>query len=300
MTSINLPPPGAHGGDGPAIAAALGLDPQSVLDLSQNLNPFPPQFDELVSRHLDAIGHYPDARRAERMLAEVIGVDAERLILTNGGSEAIHIVATEIGGTVAREPEFGLHPRRPGVRGPIWRSNPHSPTGVLAGPRNRADVWDEAFFALATGAWSAGRPEMTVGSLTKTFACPGLRLGYVIAPEGFDPARLRQHQPHWSVSTLALAVLPDLLEHADLPGLAMQIAILRGELRRLFVDHGLTVRAGDAPWVLVSGTDLRTELAPYGIVVRDCTSFGMPGVFRVAVPNSEGLSRLAYALDQVG
>ena len=34
--------PGAHGGEGPRLAALLGIDPGEVLDLSQSLNPVAP------------------------------------------------------------------------------------------------------------------------------------------------------------------------------------------------------------------------------------------------------------------
>ncbi|MCE2532210.1 MAG: aminotransferase class I/II-fold pyridoxal phosphate-dependent enzyme, partial [Acidimicrobiia bacterium] len=98
------------------------------------------------------------------------------------------------------EPEFGLHPR--GDSGSVWRSDPHNPSGHLAGSDETADVWDEAFYPLATGCWTAGRSGIVVGSLTKTFACPGLRLGYLIAD---DVARFGRRQPHWSVGSLALA-----------------------------------------------------------------------------------------------
>lgn len=298
MTQPDLPPAGDHGGDGPAIAAALGLDPRSVLDLSQNMNPYASPVADLVVKHLDAMSHYPDASAGEVLLAQTIGVDPNRLILTNGGSEAIHLVASRVGGQVRSEPEFGLHPRL--GSGPIWRSNPHSPTGVLAAEGETADVWDEAFYALATGRWSAAKSGIVVGSLTKTFTCPGLRLGYLILPEGQDPAAFRACQPHWSVSALALAVLPELLATADLPGWSARIAQSRRELVGLLKTYGLRVRSGDAPWVLVSGAELRTELAAYGIAVRDCTSFGMPGVFRVAVPDADGLSRVSAALEAVG
>ncbi len=40
-------------------------------------------------------------------------------------------------------------------------------------------------------------------------------------------------------------------------------------------------------------------LAPHGVVVRDCASFGLPGVTRVAVPSETGLAILARALDSV-
>ncbi|ANS79541.1 L-threonine 3-O-phosphate decarboxylase [Serinicoccus hydrothermalis] len=275
------------------MARALGLDPQDLLDLSQTMNPLAPPVEQLVAGHLEALRRYPDDRDATHQLAQALGVEPERVLLTNGGSEAIALVAAELGGGIRSEPDFGLHPRSPD--GPRWRSDPHSPTGRLAAPGERADVWDEAFYALATGRWTAGRPDVVVGSLTKTFSCPGLRLGYVVA----DPdliGRLRDRQPHWPVSTLALAVLPDLLAAADLPGWARGIRGLRSELVALLRGHGLETKDTDAPWVLVHRAGLREALAPHGVLVRDCASFGMPGVARVAVPDARGLERLASAL----
>lgn len=290
-----LPPPGTHGGDGPAVAAALGLDPADLLDLSQNLNPLAPDVTRVAARHLGALRTYPDPGAATALLAGELGVEPDRLLLTNGGAEAIALVAAEVGGRVRSEPEFALHPR--GAGGPVWRTDPHSPTGVLAGPHEHADVWDEAFHALATGRWGARRPgAVALGSLTKTFACPGLRLGYAVARDADERARLAARQPHWSVSPLALAVLPDLLEVADLPGWAAGIAALRGRLVRLLEGYGLRVAAGDAPWVLVRG-DLRTTLAPHGVLVRDCASFGIPGTSRMAVPDEAGLERVGRALE---
>lgn len=289
-----LPTAGTHGGDGPAVAHALGLDPAELLDLSQSLNPFAADVSALVTRHLATLGHYPDDRPATRLLAQVLDVDPNRLLLTNGGSEAIALLIAEYGGHVLSEPEFALHPR--GDHGPAWRSNPHSPTGRLASAEEHADIWDEAFHALATGRWSAEREGMVVGSLTKTFACPGLRLGYVLVENPADLARVRRHQPHWSTSALSLAVLPDLLESADLPQWSRQISDARQDLVALLRGYDLEVTHDSAPWVLVDRPGLREALAPHGALVRDCTSFGMPGVARIAVPHPEYLTRLDRAL----
>ncbi|HWD51400.1 MAG TPA: aminotransferase class I/II-fold pyridoxal phosphate-dependent enzyme, partial [Acidimicrobiales bacterium] len=176
-----IPPPGAHGGDGLAVAASLGLDPETIVDLSATLNPFAPDLAPRLHRYADALGRYPDPRAATVQLADTLGVDPDRLLLTNGGSQAIDLVRRVLGGRVAAEPEFSLYPRS--TSGPVWRSDPHSPTGRLAGPATTAGVWDEAFYALATGRWTAARDAVVVGSLTKLFACPGLRLGYVIADD---------------------------------------------------------------------------------------------------------------------
>ncbi|HEX4868878.1 MAG TPA: aminotransferase class I/II-fold pyridoxal phosphate-dependent enzyme [Acidimicrobiales bacterium] len=287
-----VPAPGAHGGDGLAVARHLGLDPATVIDLSMSLNPFAPELGPLLQRHLDAISRYPDPARATEALADAIGVDRDRLVLTNGGSEAIALVAAAIGGTVVAEPEFSLHPRR--GSGPRWRSNPHSPTGLLAAADEHADVWDEAFYGLATGQWTRGdEGVVVVGSLTKVFACPGLRLGYIVAD---DVATLTAAQPEWPVNALALAVLPDLLATADLPTWATAVGTLRRQLADLLATHGLIVVAGDAPWVLTPTPGLRERLAPHGVVVRDCASFGLDGWARIAVPDDRGLERLAEVL----
>jgi histidinol-phosphate/aromatic aminotransferase/cobyric acid decarboxylase-like protein len=290
--AVTVPLAGSHGGDGWAVAAALGLDPGSVLDLSMSLNPMAPDPLPVVARHLDAVRVYPDASRATEELAAAMGVASDRLLLTNGGAEAIALVAAEVGGHV-EEPEFGLHPR---AGGPLWRSNPHSPSGLLARSHEVADVWDEAFYPLATGRWTRGDGCVVVGSLTKLLACPGLRLGYVLA----DPdlvARCRARQPAWSVGALAAAALPDLLGAVDLPAWCAGIAELRVALTGLLASYDLLVRPSDANWVLVEGVaGLRESLAPHGVVVRDCASFGLPGVTRIAVPSAAGLERLSVAL----
>ncbi len=289
---IGLPPPGPHGGDGAALARALGVDPGAVLDLSASLNPFAPDTGEVVAKHLDALGRYPDPRDATEALAATLDATPEHVLLTNGGAEAISLVAAELGGTVV-EPDFGLYPR--GHAGPVWRSNPHNPSGRLALPHEQADIWDEAFYPLATGRWSRGEG-IVVGSLTKVFACPGLRLGYVVATDVDLMARLRARQPAWSVNGLAAAALPNLLERCDLPAWAAAIALARAQLVDVLRRHGLDPEHSDSPWVLVRAPGLRSRLARHGVLVRDCTSFGLPDHVRIAVPSPGGLARLDEAL----
>jgi histidinol-phosphate/aromatic aminotransferase/cobyric acid decarboxylase-like protein len=301
---VSVPPPGLHGGDGPVVAEALGLDPSSVLDLSVSLNPFAPDVRALALGHLDALTRYPDPESATRALAGVIGVDASRVVLTNGGSEAIAMVAAELGPGWVDEPDFSLYRRHlPAVvaGAPRWHSNPRNPTGRLAPAEETAAVWDEAFYPLAAGAWTRGDAgAVAVGSLTKVFACPGLRLGYVLAPDVRLAERLRRRQPRWAVNGIAAALVPELLERADLPAWSAAIAALRTQLVGVLHAHGLRPRPSDAPFVVVDrAAGLRDRLAPLGIVVRDCTSFGLAGCARMAVPRPDGLERLDRALDAV-
>jgi len=313
---VSVVAPGEHGGDGRLVAASLGLEPDQVLDLSMSLNPFAPDPTPIVRRHASAatLGRYPDRAdldAATGELAKVLGVDPQRVLLTNGGAEAIALVATELGRGWVDEPDFALYWRHIPVRdrsGPTFRSDPHNPTGRLAGADAHAEVWDEAFYPLATGRWTApgrSRTSVVLGSLTKVLACPGLRVGYVVVPEddgaGLDVpglrSRLARRQPAWSVGTVALAAIPELLGSADVVRWSVQIATARAELVAVLRARGLDPLPSEANFVLVPRVPgLRDTLACHGIVVRDCASFGLPDHIRIAVPGPEGLARLDGAL----
>jgi histidinol-phosphate/aromatic aminotransferase/cobyric acid decarboxylase-like protein len=299
MAFAGIPTPGSHGGDAERIARSMGRDLDSLLDLSASLNPVGPNVPRLAAARLDSLRRYPDASQVSRTLALALGVPPERLLLTNGGSEAIALLAEELGGRTD-EPDFSLYPRGPGSA-PRWRSDPHNPTGLLAPDDESADVWDEAFYPLAAGRWTkpARASVAVVGSLTKVFACPGLRMGYVLG----DPEmimRLEARQPQWSVGSLAIGLLPELLEMADLGRWQKEIAVLRHDLTDVLRQHGLRPRPSDANFVLCDGRGgLRDRLLSEGIVVRDCSSFGMADLVRIAVPDPTGLERLSAALDAI-
>ncbi|WP_421121450.1 aminotransferase class I/II-fold pyridoxal phosphate-dependent enzyme [Aquihabitans daechungensis] len=290
-----------HGGDGEAVARRLGIDPADLLDLSASLNPVAPDPAPVVARHLDSLGRYPDDGRATAALAEAVGVDRSRLVLTNGGAEAIALVGQLHPTGWAEELDFSLYRRHLRVLdpdGPRWMSDPNNPTGRLATADETAAVRDEAFYPLATGSWTRGDAgTIALGSLTKVFACPGLRLGHVIAPDDETAEALRRLRPRWSVGGLACAALPDLLATADLPGWAGQIAVLRAEMEGILEAHGLRPSPGAANYLWIpQAPHLRERLLEQRILVRSGVSFGAPDAVRIAVPPPSGLDRLAEAL----
>ena len=117
-----------------------------------------------IVRTLDdgCIRNYPDPEGATAELAGAIGVPADRLLLTNGGAEAIALVAAEHPEGVVPEPAFSLYRRHlarveQNGAGLVWRANPSSPLGEIAPTNAEAGVWDEAFWPLATGRGTRGR-----------------------------------------------------------------------------------------------------------------------------------------------
>jgi histidinol-phosphate/aromatic aminotransferase/cobyric acid decarboxylase-like protein len=300
-----VPAAGAHGGDAERVAAALGCDPAEILDLSASLNPDAPDVAAMAAGRLDSLGRYPDPGAATVAMAAALGTAPDRVLLTNGGAEAIALVAGDLGrAAVARPGEFSLYARHlaevvdPGDEpaAPRIRSNPNNPTGRLAAAGDIAAVWDEAFYPLAAGVWTRGdvehgRAAVAIGSLTKVFACPGLRVGYIHA-EAAVVARLADRQPRWALNGLAAALVPDLLARADLPNWAGTIARRRAELSAAIPG----VEPSDANYALVrveeGAAAARSALARLGVLVRDCTSFGLPSHVRLAVPDEGGLARL--------
>jgi histidinol-phosphate/aromatic aminotransferase/cobyric acid decarboxylase-like protein len=303
VTDFAAPAPGPHGGDADRLAAALGIPRTEILDLSVSLNPCAPDVTESIRRHARAASTYPEVAPATAALAAALDVDESRLLLPNGGAEAIALVASEFPVGSADECDFSLYARhleRIEEGAPRWRSNPHNPTGRLAAADERAAVWDEAFYPLATGEWSRRDPDsIVVGSLTKVFACPGLRAGYIVATSAVAE-RLRARQPQWAVNGLACAVLPELLASVDLPQWATTIAALRGLLEARLRAQGLDPEHSNANYLLVrDAAGVRDGLAARGVLVRDTASFGMPGGVRIAVPGPAGLDRLADALQEL-
>jgi threonine-phosphate decarboxylase len=124
-------------------------------------------------------------------------------------------------------------------------------------------------------------------------------VGYVLAEPSFV-ATCQSRKPEWSLNGLAASALPDLLVALDLADCVRRTRALRDQLRALLEGHGIVVHPSDANWLLVVYPGLRAALAPKGIVVRDCASFGLEGFARIAVPNEAGLARLADALETLG
>ncbi|MBI3322724.1 MAG: threonine-phosphate decarboxylase, partial [Candidatus Omnitrophica bacterium] len=147
-------------------------------------------------------------------------------------------------------------------------------------------------------------------SLTKSFAVPGLRLGYLAAHEHLVRA-LRALQPPWPLNTFALAVGEQLVkETAYLQQSRRMTARWREEFRRLLQTvPSLTVFPSHTNFLLCglqtaqrTSADLARRLAAQGLLIRTCDDFhGLaPGRFiRLAVRIPEDNARLVHALREV-
>jgi histidinol-phosphate aminotransferase len=139
-------------------------------------------------------------------------------------------------------------------------------------------------------------------SMTKDHALAGLRLGYALAsPEVV--AALKRIQPSWSVNAAAQAAgLAALSDKGHLQETLPRIAEARAYLVEKLTGLGLRVVPSATNFLLVEvgdGRSLRRKLLSYGLVVRDCASFGLPEYVRIAVRRLEECRRLIKALHQI-
>lgn len=192
------------------------------------------------------------------------------------------------------DPQRVLDALRPDT-GMVWLANPGNPTGVPIDPLQLQElaenlagcrlVIDEAFVDFA--------PEHSLlevvteyenlfilRSMTKFYAIPGLRVGYLAGPSG-ELTRLAAERQPWTLSTLAIAAGKACLEDsAYLQRTLSEISRLREQLALGLEQLSVTVFPSVANYLLFRMSDdwpdaqiLCDRLGGKGILLRNCANF---------------------------
>jgi threonine-phosphate decarboxylase len=210
----------------------------------------------------------------------------------------------------------------------VWAANPNNPTGRLlrcewleklvrvCRAREHVLILDEAFLEFTRGgerrSWASRAPRqgmLVLRSLTKSFAVPGLRVGYAVGPKLLLDA-LKRFQPPWSVNTLASAAAVSLLSQASfLRRSREKVAGLRSELSKTLAARGFTPYPSDANFLLCrvpqpgpAASWWKKEALARGIMLRSCEDF--PGLedgrhLRLSVRTVPENKRLIAALGDI-
>ena len=288
----------------------------------------------------------PEPYTLEAALVARLGVDPAALCVTSGATEAIYLTAHAFAGCCSSilQPTFSEYAdacrlyahsvasvsglptnnvRCAERRTLVWLCNPNNPTGTVVPKEQLVEaigtnpetifVLDQSygFFTqepLLTAAQAAGYLNVIqLHSMTKRYAMPGLRLGYVVAhPRLIE--RIRAVRMPWSVNALAIEAGLFLTEHPDtapidLPALLAEARRLRAALDAL---PGLSAAPTQTHFFLChladgSAADLKTWLAErHGILIRDAANFeGLgAGHFRIATQTPEENDALVAAVRQ--
>ncbi|MBP5460167.1 MAG: aminotransferase class I/II-fold pyridoxal phosphate-dependent enzyme [Clostridia bacterium] len=142
---------------------------------------------------------------------------------------------------------------------------------------------------------------LVLKSLTKTYAIPGLRLGYLLWSDTERMRDLASFGPPWSVSAPAQAAgVAALQDNNYLESVRQYVSQEKLRLWLALLDLPCWCRRGDGNFLLLCSerTDLAERLKAHGILVRDCANFdGLDAHWvRFAVKTREENDELLAAL----
>lgn len=265
------------------------------------------------------------------LLARVLKLRSPRVVIPTFSEIANALVAAgsePLPLLTRSESDFRLDPRDVhtglgfGADG-IFLGRPNSPTGTLinfeeaaeiAAQCERHDAWcvfDEAFIEFADDSRSlvqlasSSRKLLVLRSLTKIFAIPGLRLGYLVG-NAKVVGRLRDAIEPWSVNVVAEAVaLACLKVSADFIASTRDLMVI--ERRR--IEDGLLrsgkfrVFSSSANFIMAEVSteknpgDFGRHLHGRGIIARDLTTLPGcgPGFYRFGIRTREDNEKLIAA-----
>lgn len=326
----NFPKKAVHGGKILKLRQTFGTD---FLDVSASMNPFVPDVSCDFSRV--ELGAYPDDTYTELKCAigRVFSREPEEICVGNGSAELIRVycsVVLEKGDAVRIDPptfgEYRLSVELAGGEAVSFYSarplklrficNPNNPTGELFSRKDMLEQLelcrkagtqlfvDEAFMDLSESVESLSDVSdenlFVLRSLTKCFSVPGLRFGY-----GFGSAELVEKietaRTPWTVNAFAEKYAIAAFEQYDkLRDSAKKIAEEKSwycsELDRL----GVTYSDSSVNYLLInlrqSAAEFSEAMLARGVVVRDCTSFGLPESIRVSIERREVNKRVLEAI----
>lgn len=191
-------------------------------------------------------------------------------------------------------------------------TNPNNPNGKRISANRLREIadacrtegtvllMDECFLALSGGdedslihcIRSEALPAVVLRAFTKTFAIPGVRLGYAVC-SALMAERIRRELPEWNLSVFAQYAGTAALEAAAggtsgyLAASVEMIAREREYLTAELESLGFRVFPSDANYILFQSRDreLHQKLLDKGILIRDCRDYhGLTaGFYRTAV-----------------
>ena len=302
-----------------------------------------PGLKDYLQHHIDDIDHYPPAalENQERLLSIHHRIRPWETLITNGATEAIYLLAQATGAgcrSAVLIPTFSEYEDACRIHGHevqyirsleevndemnlVWLCNPNNPTGMLI-PReeivhiafnhpNTVFVIDQSYEFFCQEEQLQPREAVSLGnviqlhSMTKKYAIPGIRLGYVTGPKPLMET-LRQYRMPWSVNALAVSACDYILTHQEL--FTFDIAAYLQEAKRLWKGlndiEGVTALPTHTHFMLLhiptqDAVILKRRLVDeYGILIRAAHNFsGLDRHFiRVAAQSPESNDLLITGL----
>lgn len=290
---------------------------------------------------IDLIRNYPEPEpfTLEAIIAHKRGIPAECVLVTAGATEAIYLIARTF---ALQQESFSasiLHPtfseyedacRMYGIptlsendanaHSILWLCNPNNPTGTVVSPEKIQQYAQQYDYVVVDQSYEdyTQAPMLTpqeavssnnilqLHSLTKTYAIPGLRIGYIVAPSHLIDL-LRQYMGPWTVNALAIEAGKWLMENdvRVLPDLNTYLTETERLRQRLNQIPGVKAAKTLTSFILAEVTpytaaELKDYLARnHHILIRDASNFrGLtPHHFRISTQSPQENDMLVNAIE---
>ncbi|MBP5497913.1 MAG: aminotransferase class I/II-fold pyridoxal phosphate-dependent enzyme [Muribaculaceae bacterium] len=287
-----------------------------------------------LDNRMDVISSYPEPSAAslERMIARECCISPDEVLVTSGAVDAIYLIAQtyrHLGTCHILTPTFREYEDACRVFGYkeceeaalCWLCNPNNPTGsaippdevmALAG-RHAMLIVDQSYenytqAPMLNPAQAVKRTDVILlHSMTKQYAVPGLRLGYVTASSSIIRALREQYRP-WAINALSLEAGKWLVENnlRVIPDLNAYLDETQRLRKCLNMINGIEAHDTVTSFFLctieqASAAELKEYLArEHGILIRDASNFtGLtPHHFRIATQSPPENDTLVEAIRQ--
>ncbi|MBX0323399.1 histidinol-phosphate transaminase [Halomicroarcula sp. F13] len=197
----------------------------------------------------------------------------------------------------------------------VYLTSPHNPTGAefsMEAVRTIAEETDEATLVLVDEAYGeftespSKRPLLDerddvalLRTFSKAYGLAGVRLGYALVPESWADAYARINTP-FSASELACRAGLAALDDDD----HVERSVETAAWAREYIHDNLTADTWDSAgnFVLAEVGDasaVADAAQEEGVIVRDCSSFGLPECIRITCGTEEDTERAVAILNDV-
>ncbi len=245
-----------------------------------------------------------------RLFAETVIEPGDRILIPTPTFGEYEFQCRLFGGKIEHVDYRKITDVKPQGYKAVFLCNPNNPTGKLI---KRGEILqlakkcvessvflvvDEAFIELSDpqesiADFAASNDFVIVlRSLTKIYAVPGLRIGFAVASPDFA-CILNNIRLPWSLNSLALESGIWLLKNNG-DYIDRSLGLIKKErewlMTRLGSIRGFRPCPSDANFILVDirdfsidSTDMAARMLRHGIIIRDCSSFGLKNHIRIAV-----------------
>ena len=280
-----------------------------MIDFSVNINPLGPskKVIEAAKRALLQSAAYPDCkcRKLREKLADRLRVDERMFAFGNGAAELLYtlVLAEKSKKALLPIPSFSEYEqalKTVGCEIKYYQTKKNNGFCIdydfLEELTEDVDLFDKINIV--------HYPHLfLLRAFTKTYAIPGIRLGYGLTSDEKLLENMEKMRQPWNVSVIAQEAGIAALDEKDrVEKMRRMIQIERMEIEKQLDILKIDFVSSDANFILIySEINLFEELLQYGILIRDCANYrGLEtGWYRIAVKQRHENEQLLKALKEI-